>query len=175
MTYTDLPFDSQDAAKLLADAANGADDGDIYVQRSRSEGFVFDDGRLKSATYDTSQGFGLRVVAGEASGNAHSGELTLDAIRRASDTAKQAKRGYTGSLAVSPTPTNRQLYANQSIRQNRQILPSKRVYSPKSMLGSGQKIRGSFRFLCLWLAVTSKSIFCAPQAKPFTIFGLWCD
>ena len=110
MTYTDLPFDAQNAAALLADAAHGADDGDIYVQRSRSESFVFDDGRLKSATYDSTQGFGLRVVAGEASGNAHSGELSLSAIERAAETARQAKRGYTGALDTSPTPTNRRLY-----------------------------------------------------------------
>ena len=111
MTQTDLPFDIRQAADILSSATKNADDGDIYVQRSRSEGFVFDDGRLRSATYDTSQGFGLRVVAGEASGNAHSGELTLDAIRRAADTAEQAKRGYSGSLSLSPTPTNRRLYA----------------------------------------------------------------
>ena len=111
MTYTDLPFDARDAANLLADAAHHADDGDIYVQRSRSEGFVFDDGRLKSATYDTTQGFGLRVVAGEASGNAHSGELSIAAIRRAAETARQAKRGYSGNLATGPTPTNRRLYS----------------------------------------------------------------
>ena len=91
MTYTDLPFDTQEASKILSEAANGADDGDIYVQRSRSEGFVFDDGRLKSATYDTTQGFGMRVVAGEASGNAHSGALSIDAIRRAGETARQAR------------------------------------------------------------------------------------
>ncbi|MEQ3747574.1 MAG: metalloprotease TldD [Henriciella sp.] len=111
MTQTDLPFDIRQAADILSSATRNADDGDIYVQRSRSEGFVFDDGRLRSATYDTSQGFGLRVVAGEASGNAHSGELTLAAIRRAADTAEQAKRGYSGSLSLSPTPTNRHLYA----------------------------------------------------------------
>jgi len=111
MTQTPLPFDTQQASAILADAANHADDGDIYVQRSRSESFVFDDGRLKSAAYDTSQGFGLRVVAGETSGNAHSGELTIDAIKRAADTAKQAKRGYSGKLALSPTPINRRLYA----------------------------------------------------------------
>lgn len=111
MTQTDLPFDIRQAADILSSATKNADDGDIYVQRSRSEGFVFDDGRLRSATYDTSQGFGLRVVAGEASGNAHSGELTLAAIRRAADTAEQAKRGYSGSLSLSPTPTNRRLYA----------------------------------------------------------------
>ena len=110
MTQTDLPFDRHKAVGILAAAAAGADDGDIYVQRARSESFMFDDGRLKSATYDTTQGFGLRVVAGEASGNAHSGELTLDAIKRAGDTASQAKRGYSGSLATSPVPTNRRLY-----------------------------------------------------------------
>ncbi|MDJ0920655.1 MAG: metalloprotease TldD [Henriciella sp.] len=110
MTHTSLPFDAQKAASLLADAASGADDGDIYVQRSRSESYVFDDGRLKSAAFDTASGFGLRVVAGEASGNAHSGELSLEAISRAADTARQAKRGYSGSLADGPTPTNRRLY-----------------------------------------------------------------
>ncbi|MEL7042148.1 MAG: DNA gyrase modulator, partial [Pseudomonadota bacterium] len=106
MTYTALPFDPQQAVALLADAASGADDGDIYIQRSRSEGFTFDDGRLKSATYDNSQGFGLRIVAGEASGNAHAGELTLDAIGRAADTAKQAKRNYSGELDPCPTRLN---------------------------------------------------------------------
>ncbi len=111
MTQPPLPFDAQQASAILADATNNADDGDIYVQRSRSESFVFDDGRLKSAAYDTSQGFGLRVIAGETSGNAHSGELTLEAIKRASATAQQARRGYSGNLSLGPTPTNRQLYA----------------------------------------------------------------
>lgn len=111
MTQTHLPFDMQDAAAILADATRGSDDGDIYVQRSRSESFVFDDGRLKSAAYDSGQGFGLRVVAGEASGNAHSGDLSLAAIKRAAGTAKQANRGYNGQLDTSPTPTNRRLYS----------------------------------------------------------------
>ena len=111
MLETDLPFDRAEATRILAEACDGADDGDIYVQRARSESFMYDDGRLKSAAFDTSQGFGLRVVAGEASGNAHAGELTLDAIRRAATTAAAAKRGYSGSLAAGPIPTNRKLYA----------------------------------------------------------------
>ena len=111
MTSTPLPFDIARAATILNDAASGADDGDIFVERARSESFVFDDGRLKSAAYDTAQGFGLRVVAGEASGNAHAAELSEAAIARAADTAAKAKRGYTGTLDVGPTPTNRRLYA----------------------------------------------------------------
>ena len=110
MTQTDLPFSAQKASDILAQATLGSDDGDIYVQRSRSESFVFDDGRLKSASYDTTQGFGLRILAGEAAGYAHSGELTLAAIQRAADSARAANRGYSGTLDLSPQRTNRRLY-----------------------------------------------------------------
>jgi TldD protein len=111
MTHTTLPFDVAKAADILASATKGADDGDIFIERTRSESFVFDDGRLKSAAYDTAQGFGLRVVAGEATGNAHSAELSEAAIARAAETASSARRGYSGSIADGPTPTNRRLYA----------------------------------------------------------------
>jgi len=110
MTQSPLPFDLKAASDLLAEAARGADDGDLYVERSRSESFVFDDGRLKSAAYDTDQGFGLRVVAGEAQGSGYASELSLAAIKRAVSTASQAKRGYSGKLAAGPQPANRQLY-----------------------------------------------------------------
>ena len=108
---TALPFDTSSAVSLLNDAVNGADDGELYVERTRSESFVFDDGRLRSAAFDTGQGFGLRVVAGEATGYAHASELSESAIKRAADTAIAAKRGYSGTLADAPRPTNRRLYA----------------------------------------------------------------
>jgi predicted Zn-dependent protease len=48
------------AARILDEALAGAEDGEIYVESVRSESFLFDDGRLKSASYDSGQGFGLR-------------------------------------------------------------------------------------------------------------------
>ena len=110
MTDNALPFDLRQATDILSDAVRGGDDGDLYIERSRSESFVFDDGRLKSAAFDTDQGFGLRVVAGEAQGSGYASELSLDAIRRAASTAAEAKRGYSGKLAAGPVPTNRRLY-----------------------------------------------------------------
>lgn len=111
MTYTPLPFDISAATDILANAAKDADDGDLFIERARSESFVFDDGRLKSAAFDTDQGFGLRIVAGEAQGNAHASELTLDAIKRAAGTVESARHGYSGTLQQGPRPTNRRLYA----------------------------------------------------------------
>ena len=110
MSDTPLPFDRTAATRILADAVNGADDGELYIERTRSESFVFDDGRLKSAAYDTGQGFGLRVVAGEATGYSHASELTEAAIARAATTAAAAKKGYSGTLAAGPVPINRRLY-----------------------------------------------------------------
>ena len=71
---------------------------------------VFDDGRLKSASYDATEGFGLRTVAGEKAGYAHSSEISAAAIRRAADAASAVKRGYEGQAAEAPRQTNARLY-----------------------------------------------------------------
>ncbi|MET0547092.1 MAG: DNA gyrase modulator, partial [Caulobacterales bacterium] len=97
---------------ILDNALQGADDGELFAERSRSESFLWDDGRLKSATYDSDQGFGLRVVAGEATGYAHASEISEAAIKRAADSAAAVKRGHSGVLALSPARTNRKLYGD---------------------------------------------------------------
>ena len=84
------------ARDILGEALADADDGELFVERSESESFLFDDGRLKSAAYDSAEGFGLRVVAGETAGYAHASEISEAAIRRAADSAALAKRGYAG-------------------------------------------------------------------------------
>ncbi len=104
--------DPKAAAAVLAQALHGADDGEIFAERSHSEAFVFDDGRLKSASYDSTEGFGLRVVAGETAGYAHSSEISLAAIGRAGSSAALAKRGYSGTAAEGPRATNERLYGD---------------------------------------------------------------
>nr|MBA3811903.1 metalloprotease TldD [Caulobacteraceae bacterium] len=104
--------DPGEAANLLGDALKGADDGEIFLERSQSESFVFDDGRLKAATYDSTEGFGLRVVAGETAGYAHATEISRDAIARAATSAALAKRGYSGTAAEAPRATNARLYGD---------------------------------------------------------------
>ena len=102
--------DPDAAADLLGAALTGADDGEIFAERSHSEHFLFDDGRLKSASYDSTEGFGLRVVAGETAGYAHASEISLAAIGRAATSAALAKRGYSGVAAEGPRATNAKLY-----------------------------------------------------------------
>jgi TldD protein len=93
-------------------ALKGSDDGELYLEYSQSESFSFDDGRLKAATFDTSQGFGLRAVAGEATGYAHASEISEDAIARAAGTVRAVARGYSCTLAAAPPRSNIKLYTD---------------------------------------------------------------
>ncbi|MGH6870286.1 MAG: metalloprotease TldD [Rhizomicrobium sp.] len=97
---------------LVDDSLKGADDGELFLEYRQSEALVFDDGRLKAANFDTSQGFGLRAVAGESTGYAHSTELSEDAIRRAGDTVRAVTKGYSGTVALAPARTNVKLYTD---------------------------------------------------------------
>ena len=117
---------------LVADALNGADDGELYLEYSQSEGLVFDNGRLKSASFDTSQGFGLRAVAGEAAGYAHSGEISEPAIRRAADAVQAVKSGHVGTYAEPPRGTNVSLYGDESPARHARPSPTRSSSSRRS-------------------------------------------
>lgn len=99
---------------LVADTLNGADDGELFMEFRQSEALGFDDGRLKMASFDTDQGFGLRCVAGEATGFAHASEFSEAALKRASDAVQAVKTGYTGVAAEGPTGTNKHLYTDEN-------------------------------------------------------------
>ena len=102
------------ALSILQEALHGADDGELFLERHEAEFLGFDDGRLKTASYDSGEGFGLRVVAGETAGYAHASEITEGALHRAADSAALAKRGHSGSTAEGPRGTNRRLYGDEN-------------------------------------------------------------
>ena len=99
---------------IVAEALSGMDDGELFLEYSQSESLALDDGRIKSASFDTTQGFGLRAVAGEAAGYAHASDLSEAAIRRAAATVRAVAHGYAGVMAGPPPGTNRSLYTDQN-------------------------------------------------------------
>jgi len=110
------PFETQlDQAQALAvlrAATGGAEDGELFLERRRSEAIVLDDGRIRTASYDASEGFGLRAVKGEVAGYAHSTEISESALKRASETARLAVGDGGGVLAAPPQGTNLRLYTD---------------------------------------------------------------
>ncbi len=101
-------------AKIISRGLDGADDGELFLEYRQTEMLAFDNGRLKQATYDTSQGFGLRAVKDEAVGYAHASDVAEAAIERAADAVRAVKSGYCGSYAAPPGRTNVKLYGEES-------------------------------------------------------------
>ena len=103
-------MDPESVQRIVRDALTGADDGELFLEYSQSEGLVWDDGKLRTATFDTTQGFGLRSVVDEASGFAHAVNLDEATIRRAASSVAAVKAGHAGTLDLAPVRTNRALY-----------------------------------------------------------------
>ncbi len=96
--------------QALARGFEGADDGELFLEYRQSEALVFDNGRLKQATYDTAQGFGLRAVKADALGYAHASDMSEEALARAADAVRAVQAGYSGTYAAAPPRTNVRLY-----------------------------------------------------------------
>src|SRR5476649_3007145 len=107
-------LDKAKVRQLIGRGLEGADDGELFLEYKQSEGLVFDNGRLKQATYDTSQGFGLRAVKDEAVGYAHASEVSEQAIARAADAVRAVKGGHSGKYAEAPGRTNFKLYSDDN-------------------------------------------------------------
>lgn len=108
--FNRLGLDRGRLDRVVGEALVGADDGELFLEYRQSESLVFDDSCLKSASFDTSQGFGLRSVSGEVTGYAHGTELSEAAVRRAGKTVAGVRHGCGGVLALPPQRTNRSLY-----------------------------------------------------------------
>ena len=110
--FTKGGLDQVRVSGLVDDALHGFNDGELFLEYCQSESFSFDDGRLKNANFDTSQGFGLRAVCGEATGYAHATELSEQAIRRAATTVQAVRAGHDGIEGETPQSTNHALYSD---------------------------------------------------------------
>ena len=105
-------LDQDTATRLTRDALAASDDGELYLEYQESESISLDDGRIRSAGFDTTLGFGLRAVAGEATGYAHAGDLSEAALKRAAATVRTVAAGHAGTAAEPPRATNSRLYAD---------------------------------------------------------------
>lgn len=108
---TNLDLDT--ALGLLQEATAGADDGELFLERRKSEVISFDDGRIKTASFDASEGFGLRAVRGETAGYAHSTTIDEHALKRAVATARLAIGDGGGTMSAAPAGTNQKLYSDE--------------------------------------------------------------
>ena len=107
-------LDRSKVRQIMGRGLEGADDGELFLEYRQAEALTFDNGRLKQASYDTVQGFGLRAVKDEAVGYAHASGVSEAAIARAAEAVRAVKGGHSGTYAEAPARTNRKLYSDEN-------------------------------------------------------------
>ncbi len=108
----DAALSREAAESIVSEALAGTDDGELYLEYRESEQISLDDGRIRSAGFDTTQGFGLRAVLGEEAGFAHAGEISEAALKRAAATVSAVRAGRSGESAEPPRTSNSRLYTD---------------------------------------------------------------
>lgn len=78
----------------LLDSA--ADSGDAYFQLRKQEAWSLEDGIVKDASYNVSQGVGIRAIKDDKSGFAYSDEIVLPALLESCKAARAIARGARG-------------------------------------------------------------------------------
>ncbi len=105
-------LDRDAARRLVGQALDGMDDGELFLEYRESEALSLEDGTIRSAGFDTQLGFGLRAVLGEEAGYAHAGEVSEAALARAAATVSAVRAGRSGTQAEPPRATNARLYSD---------------------------------------------------------------
>jgi TldD protein len=102
--------DPDTVSKIVKNALSSVDDGELFLEYRQSESISLDDGKIKSASFDTTQGFGLRAVCEDLTSYAQSTTLSEESLKRASKTVQSVCSGYQGTVDLSPAKTNQQFY-----------------------------------------------------------------
>ncbi|MDC3091684.1 metalloprotease TldD [Rickettsiales bacterium] len=106
-------WSTEKSTKLIDETLSSYDDGELFVEKTLSENLIFDDNKVKNASFDEEKGFGLRVVKDDSIGFSHSSELTDSSLTKAVKAVKTLKNGcnYQNTL---PSKTNNILYSDEN-------------------------------------------------------------
>jgi TldD protein len=85
---------------LAAGLSTGADFAEVFAEDRRTVGAVLDDGKVEELTSGRDRGAGIRVVVGEATGFAHTADLSERSLLETARIAAAAAKGAGASQRV---------------------------------------------------------------------------
>ena len=106
-------WSTEKSAKLVDETLSSYDDGELFVEKTVSENLIFDDNKIKNASFDEEKGFGLRVVKDDSIGFSHSSELTDASLLKAVNAVKTLENGSNSKNTI-PKKTNNTLYSDEN-------------------------------------------------------------
>ena len=96
-----------DADNIISDTLKNCDDGELYLESSKSESIMLDDNKIKNSSYNSDLGFGFRAVSGEVVAYSHSNEISKNSLKQSSDNLKSTLKSSKGNYNHSITKSNK--------------------------------------------------------------------
>ena len=90
------------------------DDGELFVEEVFSENILFDDNKIKNASYDQDKGFGLRTVVDDTINFCHNTELSEEAINASLNSIKKSKKSIKSINNSATIKSNSSLYTSEN-------------------------------------------------------------
>ena len=82
----------KDAENIVSDTLKNCDDGELYLEDSKSESIVLDDNKIKSSNYSSELGFGFRAVSEEDFAYFYSNEISKYSIKNTAENLQQKRK-----------------------------------------------------------------------------------
>ena len=106
-------LDISTASSIVSDTLNKCDDGELYLEDSKSESIVLDDNKIKSSTYKSDLGYGLRAITGEVVAYSHSSDLSKKSLNESSKNLKSTLSSSNGTYNFEIKKTNKKYYSEK--------------------------------------------------------------
>ena len=90
-------LDISTASSIVSNTLNKCDDGELYLEDSKSESIILDDNKIKSSSYKSDLGYGLRAITGEVVAYSHSSDLSRKSLNESSKNLKSTLSSSNGT------------------------------------------------------------------------------
>ena len=100
----------KDADQIVSDTLNNCDDGELYLEDSKSESIVLDDNKIKSSNYSSDLGFGLRAISGEVVAYSYSNEISKNSLKSSSENLQSTLKSVKGTYNYEIPKSNKKFY-----------------------------------------------------------------
>ena len=100
----------KDAENIISETLNKCDDGELYLEDSKSESILLDDNKIKSSSYSSDLGFGFRAISGEIVVYSHSNEISKDSLNQSSKNLQSTLKSSKGTYNHEIPKTNKNFY-----------------------------------------------------------------
>ena len=102
----------KDAENIVSDTLKNCDDGELYLENSKSESIILDDNKIKNSNYKSDLGFGLRAISDDIVAYSHSNEISKNSLKQSSDNLKSTLKSAKGTYNHSIPKSNKKYYDN---------------------------------------------------------------